>query len=130
MKDLDSKESKWEKWLISMFVGHLRSLDYPCSQVDKWPDEDNRNSPDIDAIAGQVAIEHTRLDTIDEQSRDGEWFKQVVAELEDELKDEFDFTLKISIDYEEFSKAIAGKRKKRKVKDKLKEAMRGFIFRA
>lgn len=54
----------------------------PGLRIDSWPDRDNRSSADIDALAGPLAIEHTSLDTVEEQRRDGNWFSTVVDPIE------------------------------------------------
>ncbi len=67
--------------------------------MDRWPDEENRNSPDIDAIAGPFAIEHTSIDTLPKQRRDEDWFMRVVGGLEKELPCTPRFRLRITLDY-------------------------------
>ena len=56
--------------VVDAFVSHLRELGYPSLTVEWRPDEENRDSSDIDAIAGSFAIEHTSIDTLPDQRRD------------------------------------------------------------
>jgi len=69
-------------------------------QVDRWPDEETRDSKDIDAEAGDFAIEHTSIDTIANQRRDSAWFKGAVGCLEGELHCEHPFRLVVTLPYE------------------------------
>jgi hypothetical protein len=55
----------------------------PGLKVNARPDEVNRLSSDIDAIAGPFAIEHSSIDTVLNQRRDSAWFLKVVKVLED-----------------------------------------------
>jgi len=85
--------------LIDAFVTHLREHGHPDLQVDSWPEDDNRNSPDIDAVAGAFAIECTSIDTLSRQRRDSDWFLQVVGGLEQELPRQVPFRLNITLEY-------------------------------
>ena len=67
-----------DKQVISLFVEYLATQGNPGLKVDTWPDEENRQSSDIDAIAGHLAIEHSSFDTIPNQRRNAAWFVQVV----------------------------------------------------
>jgi hypothetical protein len=55
--------------VVDAFVAHLAEQRYPGIQVESRPDVENRNSSDIDAIAGPFAIEHTSVDTVEHQRR-------------------------------------------------------------
>lgn len=59
--------------VINAFVTYLWENGHSCLQVDRWPDKENRNLADIDAIAGAFAIEHTSIDTLPNQRRDSDW---------------------------------------------------------
>jgi hypothetical protein len=59
----------------------------PRLEVDRWPEDENRNTPEIDAVAGPFAIEHTSVDTVPNQRRDNAWFKEAVGDLEREIND-------------------------------------------
>jgi hypothetical protein len=88
--------------VIDAFVAHRTSTDLPELRVERRPDEENRGTPDIDAVAGPLAIEHTSIDTVTDQRRDGFWFRQVVEPIETELK--LDYRLDIIFPYEGVSR--------------------------
>jgi hypothetical protein len=71
--------------VVEAFVAHLAANGYPGLCVDKWPERENRKSPDIEAIAGQFAIEHTSIDTLPNQRGKSHWFMRAAGELEKEL---------------------------------------------
>lgn len=90
-----------ESDLIDAFVTHLGIQEgYPRLRVERRPDEENRNSPDIDAIAGPFRIEHTSIDTLANQRRDADWFSQAVDGIERELKGTLPFRLCIWLEYD------------------------------
>ena len=89
-----------DKDVISVFVDHLSNHGHPGLKVERWPDDENRRSEEIDAIAGPFAIEHTSIDTVANQRRDDDWYLQVVGGLEDELTDHVDFHLSIILQYD------------------------------
>lgn len=73
--------------LIKAFVQNLSMLhDFqPTLQIERWPDKENRQTPEIDAIAGQFAIEHTSIDVLENQRTRADWFSKVVDPLEKEF---------------------------------------------
>jgi hypothetical protein len=85
--------------LVDAFVAHLSTHGHPGLQVGRRPDEDNRGTPDIDAVAGHFAIEHTSIDTIENQRRDSAWFMRAMGSLEQELGSRIPCRLNITIDY-------------------------------
>jgi hypothetical protein len=85
--------------VIDAFVEHLRGRGYPGLKVEERPDKKNRNSRDIDAIAGPFAIEHTSIDALPEQRRDADWFMKAVGGIEKELPKKVSFRLRITIEY-------------------------------
>jgi len=89
--------------VIKAFVNHLRANGYPSIKIDRWPEDENRNTPEIDAIAGPFAIEHTSLDIICNQRRDSDWFMQAIGGIGSELKD-ITFRLRIWIEYDAVAK--------------------------
>lgn len=89
-----------DKDVVDAFILHLRQIKYPNLKVDRRPDDENRDSSDIDAIAGYFAIEHTSVDTITNQRRDSDWFLQAVGGLEAELTHKLSYRLNITIPYE------------------------------
>jgi hypothetical protein len=82
------------------FVAHLRELGHPSLEVTRWPEDDNRASPDIDCVAGPFAIEHTRILTIADQRRDSDWFMRGAGGVTQELSAEPPFRLKITVQYD------------------------------
>lgn len=89
-----------DKEVIQAFVDHLNANGHPNLKIDCWPDENNRQSQDIDAIAGSFAIEHTSIDTIENQRRDSDYFMQVIEGLEAEFVSKLNFRLEITISYD------------------------------
>jgi hypothetical protein len=86
--------------VVDAFVAYLAANGYHGLRVDRRPDDDNRSCPDIDAIAGHFAIEHTSIDTLPNQRRDSEWFMQAAGGLEDELDHKPLFRLSVTIEYD------------------------------
>ncbi len=76
-----------EEDVINAFVGYLRKCGFPGLKVDRWPDkeQENQGTLEIDAIAGPFAIEHTSIDTLQNQRRDSDWFFKVVGGIKEEL---------------------------------------------
>lgn len=87
MKDYD---------VIDTFIEYLRGHGHPGLEIYRHPDDENRTSPDIDAIAGPFAIEHTSIDTIPNQRRNNDWFNQVIRGLDQEFEGQFSFCLIIN----------------------------------
>ena len=92
-----------DKAVVAAFVGALRASAFPALQVDRVPDDENRDSPDIDAIAGPLAIEHTSVDTLARQRERSAWFMQVAGPLEAVFKD-LGFRLRLVIPFEGITK--------------------------
>jgi hypothetical protein len=90
--------------VIDAFVAYLSKHGYPGLQIDRRPDEKNRCSTDIDAIAGHFAIEHTSIDTIPNQRRDSDWFMRAAGGLVKELPNKPSFLLKIILEYNAVTK--------------------------
>jgi hypothetical protein len=85
--------------VVEKFVAHLAVNGYPGLRIDKWPERENRNSPDIEAIAGQFAIEHTSIDTLPNQRGKSDWFMRAVGGLEKELPKP-PYRLNITLEYD------------------------------
>lgn len=68
--------------------------------IARVPDEENRATPDIDAIAGEVAIEHTSVTSWKDQRRDAARFLQVLGVLEREEGHGLGFMLRVIVPYE------------------------------
>ena len=95
----DMKDSE----VIDEFVAYLGKDVHQDLKVDRHPDEENRDSADIDAIAGPFAIEHTSIDTLPHQRRNNDWFMKVIGDFEKELSSQFPFYLYITLEYEAVS---------------------------
>jgi hypothetical protein len=89
-----------DREVIIAFVEYLRITGYPDIKIERWPEDEIRNSQEIDAIAGTFAIEHTSIDSLPHQRRDSDWFIQVVGGLEEELAPSLSFRLRITLHYE------------------------------
>ena len=85
--------------VINAFVAYRREHGHPGLKVDRWPDKENRKSSDIDAIAGDFAIEHTSVDTVENQRRDSAHFKRVVGDIRGELSGKVPFRLRIFVEW-------------------------------
>ena len=88
-----------DRTVVEYFVSHLCKINCQNIKIDSIPDEQNRTSSDIDAVAGNYAIEHTSIDTIPNQRKDSNHFLQAVNLLEDGLKSIIDFRIDITIPY-------------------------------
>lgn len=86
--------------VAALFVLHLREFGHPNLTVERRPDEDNRNSRDIDAIAGPFAIEHTSIDTLPNQRELADWFTRAAGSLEQDLASMPPFRLNIWLEYD------------------------------
>ena len=89
-----------DREVVDQYVAHLRLLGHRDIEISSRPDERNRNSPDVDAIAGPLAIEHTSVDTVPNQRRDSEPFLQVFGILETDFRNGLPFYLGLSVPYE------------------------------
>src|SRR6266446_1613222 len=78
--------------VVEAFVAFLAANSRPGLRVEYWP-EDHKDG-EIEAVAGDPAIEHTSIDTLHNQRRDSEWFRQVVDVLEKEVPPR-DFSLHV-----------------------------------
>lgn len=74
-----------DKNLIVEFVNFLREHGHPDLNIDRFPDHEQRKMPDIDALAGAFAIEHTSIDTVPQQRQRSAWFMQAAGDLEAEF---------------------------------------------
>src|SRR5262245_1095934 len=95
-----------ERRLIEEFVVHLGNLGYQLYRVDRWPEDENRSTPEVDAIVARYAIEHTSIDTLDDQRLKDAWFMEAVGSLERELHREMRSHLSIQTPYEPLARKI------------------------
>ena len=80
--------------VISEFLRVYNTCQPHNYQIARWPDRDNRSSRDCDAFAeapgaASLAIEHTKVQTFNNQKLDSARFLKVCGELENELKQSF-----------------------------------------
>ena len=74
--------------------------------VDRWPEDDNCQTPEIDAIAGPYAIEHTTVDTVADQRRRDDWYLQVVGGLDRVISNCVDCGFTITLEYDAIEKGM------------------------
>ena len=91
--------------VIDEFVAYLVKNGHPGLKIERRPEVENRESADIDAIAGPFAIEHTSIDTLPNQRRNSARLMKVLGDLEQELNPlPFKFNLFVSIEYDAITK--------------------------
>ena len=96
-----------EREVIQAFVSHLgQTNSYPNLMVDCWPEDDNRQTPEIDAIAGPYAIEHTTIDTVADQRRADDWFLRVVQGLDQVVADCVECGFTITLEFHAIAKGM------------------------
>ena len=96
-----------ERDVIDAFISHLgHQKGYPNLTVDRWPEDENRQSPEIDAIAGPFAIEHTSIDSVADQRQANDWFSRVVGGLDRVIADCVDCGFTITLEYDAITKGM------------------------
>lgn len=94
-----------ERKLIVSFVSHLgHAKGRPELKVGRWPEDDNRQRPEVDAIAGPFAIEHTSIDSVENQRRADDWFLRVVGGLRPVIVDCVDCGFSVSLKFDAIKK--------------------------
>ena len=108
--------------VIDAFIEYLREHGHPELMISCHPDKENRGSPDIDAIAGTFAIEHTSIDPLPNQRRNNDWFYQVIGGLEQEFESQLSFRMSIMFPYDAATKG--------KVRDRIaiRKALKSWIL--
>jgi hypothetical protein len=71
-----------DREIVERFVEHLRDDGFPDLKIDSWPEDDHPGQSVVEAIAGNLAIEHTSVDTLPDQRRIGEQFMDALAAVE------------------------------------------------
>jgi len=89
-----------DRTVLDTFVAYLQATSYPGLKVDRRPEDENRTSADIEAVAGNLAIEHTSIDTVAQQRQHADWFMKAVSGLESELSSTLTYWLSITLPYE------------------------------
>lgn len=90
------------KTIILKFIEKYNSCQPHEFGIVRWPDEENRKSRDIDAIAeakGErpLAIEHTKVETFFNQLQEAARFTEYYGQLETELKNAFAFDITLTL---------------------------------
>ena len=88
-----------DREVVEAFVAYLREHGHPALKVDGWPDQVNRKTCEIDAIAGPFAIEHTSVDTVENQREASAHFNCVIGGIREELVGKVPFRLKITVEW-------------------------------
>ena len=89
-----------ERDVLDAFVNHLGHQEgYPNLSVDRWPEDENRRSPEIDAIAGPFSIEHTSIDSIADQRWADDLYSRVVRGLDRVIADCVDCGFTITLEF-------------------------------
>ena len=71
-----------DREIVERFVEHLRNHGYPEFKIESWPEDDHPGQSVVEAIAGNLAIEHTSVDTLPDQRRIGEQFMEALGVLD------------------------------------------------
>ena len=96
-----------ENDVIDAFVRHMAHYkDCPNLAVNRWPDKENRTEPEIDAIAGRFAIEHTSIDSVTNQRRLDDWYLRVVDGLDRVISDIVDCGFTITLEFQAIAKGM------------------------
>ena len=96
-----------EREVIRAFVNQLgQKLGCPELVVGRWPEDHNRQTPEIDAIAGPYAIEHTTIDTVADQRRRDDWYLQVVGGLDQVIAGGVDCGFTITLEFDAIVKGM------------------------
>lgn len=74
--------------------------------VDRWPDKENRTEPEIDAVAGDFAIEHTSIDSVANQRQRDDWFRRVVGGLELLIEEHVGCGLTVTLEFDAIGKGM------------------------
>ncbi|MFN8579372.1 MAG: hypothetical protein U0163_00135 [Gemmatimonadaceae bacterium] len=86
--------------VVEAFVRYLAEEEHPGLHIESRPDLANRSTADIDAVAGPFAIEHTSIDTVENQRRDGSQFGSVANRLEEAFQGRLPFRLRLIFPYD------------------------------
>ena len=93
--------------VINAFVRYLGyHKGYANLVVSRWPDRENRTIPEIDAIAGDFAIEHTSIDSVANQRQLDDWYLRVVGGLDQVMKDCIDCGMTVTLEFYAIGKGM------------------------
>jgi len=85
--------------VVEAFVSYLSNRGHLGLKVECRPDQVNRKTCEIDAIAGPFAIEHTSVDTVAYQRRDTDYLNRVVDGIANELRGKLGCRLRITVEW-------------------------------
>jgi hypothetical protein len=85
-----------DREIVTRFIEQIRDEARSDLKIDRWPEDENPGQSEIEAVAGNLAIEHTSIDTLPNQRRDGEWFMNALASVE---RIPVSFRLRIRVPY-------------------------------
>ena len=71
-----------DRAIINLFVEYIRDAGQPNLKLDRWPEDENPGHSEIDAIAGDLLIQHTSVDTLADQRAVGKQFEDALGGLE------------------------------------------------
>ena len=96
----------------------------PTLVVDRWPDKEPRTGPitepEIDAVAGKFAIEHTSIDSVTDQRERNASFLDVVRGLDSLIKEHVGCGFTVTLEFDAIGKGMDWKR----IRDDLKKWIR------
>ena len=96
-----------EQDVIEKFVDHLGILKgHSNLSVDRWPDKENRTEPEIDAVAGIFAIEHTSIDSVASQRQLDDWYLRVVGGLDQLISECLDCGFTVTLEFYAIGKGM------------------------
>lgn len=94
----DTNRLPADRVIVTRFVDYLRKNGRrPELTIDRWPEEECSGQSEIECVAGDLAIEHTSVDTLPNQRRDGEWFQEALGSVENI---QVAFRLRVLVPYE------------------------------
>ncbi|MYB20099.1 MAG: hypothetical protein F4Y16_14115 [Holophagales bacterium] len=92
----------------AVIVGFVRFLGCcrgnPELVVDRWPDKENRTEPEIDAVAGDFAIEHASVDTVNHQRERDASYLRVVGDLEPLIEEHVGGGFTVALEFDAIGK--------------------------
>lgn len=79
---------------------------HPELVVDRWPDKENRTEPEIDAVAGDFAIEHTSVDSVTDQRQRSASYLRVVGGLDPLLKKHVGCGFTVTLEFDAIGRGL------------------------
>jgi hypothetical protein len=79
---MPDKRTPPDREIVEAFVGHLQRHGHRDLKIDSWPEDDHPGQSVVEALVGDLAIEHTSVDTLPDQRRVGEQFMDALGVLD------------------------------------------------